>query len=320
MGINYEDEIEQIVFDTFRYMYNIDDNDVIYRYLKLRHRCINAFKKEELNKLCQFILDELYINSPVYKDVHLYLINGYDNSIRNIIDSLEFRGKLFDIIDENNNSCSFDSYIEKTWNDINTQALKNSKNYMKDKYYKYHLIYNRLLLLNEIFGVTEVKEVPTMYGFVQDLTQNLSMEQKCLRYIHASNFDTTNIKSITEEDLEDFLFRNLNLVEEGLKPIRRQVEVEEGRIDILAKDKNDRYVIIELKIANDKHLVWQVMYYPQAIKSVVGSCNPRVITICPSYPNYIKNPLSQVGYVEMIEYQATMCNNKITNINFNKLN
>lgn len=321
MGVNYEDELEQVIFDTLKYVYGIDDNDVLYRYLKLRNRCLNppSKKTNELSTLSKFILDELYITKLNYKDEKIYLFSGYDNSIKNIVDSLDFRSQLFSIEDENNNKYAFDEYINTTWTKINTQAIKMAKHYLKDKFYKYHIIHHRLTQLNKLFGVTEIKEVPKINGFIQDLSQNLSMEDKCLRYIHASNFETNNIKSITEEDLEDYLFKNLHLIEEGLKPVKRQVEVEEGRIDILAKDKNDNFVILELKINNDKHLIWQVMYYPEAIKSVIRVSNPRVITICPSYPNYIKTPLKQIGYVEMIEYEATMSNNKITSIKFKKV-
>lgn len=322
MKINYEDEIEQVIFDTFKYIYGIEDRDVLYRYLKLRHRCIVSMGKDnqELNMLSKFLLDDLYITKLKYKEEDIYLFSGYDNSIKNIVDSLDFRSQLFKVTDENNKQYEFNDYIDETWNKINNQAIKKSKHYLKDKFYKYHVMYHRLTLLNKLFGVTSIKEVPTIIGFVQDLTHNLSMEEQCLRYIHASNFETNNIKSISEEDLENYLYKNLHLIEEGLVPIKRQLEVEEGRIDILAKDKDGKYVIIELKIANDKHLLWQVIYYPEAIKPIMRIDNPRIITVCPSYPNYIKMPLEKLGYVEMVEYIATITNNKITSIKFKSVN
>lgn len=321
MGVNYEYEMEELIFNNLKYIYGINDNDVLYRYLKLRNRCItfNFKKKEEIITLCKFLLESLHIIEYRYKEETIYLTGRNDNSIKNIIDSFEFRSQLKLIEDENKNKYSFDDYIEKIWKDINDKSMKKSKHYIKDPYYKYHIIYNRLKELNKLFGVNKLNEVRKIDGFVQDLEQTLHMEDICIRYIHLSGFNTNNIKSIREEDLEEYLFKNLNLIEEGLKPISRQFQLEEGRIDILAKDKNDNFVILELKINNDKHLIWQAMYYPEAISNIFKVSNPRIITICPFYPNYIKSPLKKIGNVEMFQYNATISNSKIININFKKI-
>lgn len=318
MIINYESEIEQIIFDTLKYIYGIKDDDILYRYLKLRHRCLNPPNKNsnEISMLGKFLLDELYITKLTYNKEKIFLYNEYANSIKNIVDSLEFRSKLNLIIDENNKKYSFNEYIENTWNFINEKAIKKAKHYLKDEFYKYHLIYHRLNILNTLFGVSKVKEVPVVTGFIQDLSQNVSIEEKCLRYIHASNFKTNNTNTIKEENLEEFLFKNLQLIEYGLIPIQRQFEIKDGVVDILAKDKEGNYVIIELKINNDKHLIWQSMYYPNAVKSKMKTDNVRMITICPSYPDYIKIPLTELNYVEMIEYKVIINNNKISSISF----
>lgn len=320
--MNYEDELEEVIFKNIGYIYNISDLDVLYRYLVLRKLCIDTFnnsKQEYLQDFAKFILNELAIVKMEYKGQPISLVNDSSNCIMSIIENIEFRVKLNTIIDENNKKYSFDEYINKIWLHIDTLSKKKSKNYLKDPYYKYHLIYNRLFLLNNLFGVKSVNDIPYIDGFIQDLDHFLTMEDVCLRYIHSSNFKTNNIKSVTEEDLETFLYKNLHLIEEGLKPIDRQVIIDEGRIDILAKDKNGRFVILELKISNDKHLIWQVMYYPEAIKNNLGILNPRVITVCPSYPNYILSPLKQLNYVEIFQYKAELSNNKLTSINLNKI-
>ncbi len=52
---------------------------------------------------------------------------------------------------------------------------------------------------------------------------------------------------LTEKEMQDLLYRYLSIIEEGLRPISREKEIKSGKIDILARDKDDNHVIIELK-------------------------------------------------------------------------
>ena len=52
---------------------------------------------------------------------------------------------------------------------------------------------------------------------------------------------------LTEKEMQMILLKNLSVIEEELRPIAKEKEVNSGKIDILAKDKNDHYVVIELK-------------------------------------------------------------------------
>ncbi|MFK4480918.1 endonuclease NucS domain-containing protein [Bacillus sp. RC206] len=77
--------------------------------------------------------------------------------------------------------------------------------------------------------------------------------------------------------------------------IERQYRVENGIIDIIAKDKNGTKCIIELKmVEDDKSLVWQSAYYPSCFNEDV-----RMITIAPNYSNRIYNALKNINNVEM---------------------
>jgi hypothetical protein len=53
--------------------------------------------------------------------------------------------------------------------------------------------------------------------------------------------------ALSENNLEMFVIENLEKVEEGLKLIQRQRSTDIGRIDLLCKDKENNYVVIELK-------------------------------------------------------------------------
>lgn len=146
-------------------------------------------------------------------------------------------------------------------------------------------------------------------------------DEECLeRYLQAEHFNTTNTKIITEANLRDYLYLHLDLIEQGLRPIGKEVLTDEGRIDILAKDKNNNYVIIELKTEVDKRLIWQCLYYPEVLPNkfpVNGAI--RVITVCPEYPDYLVIVLKKLQHVELFQYQMHSTNSRIEDLNISKL-
>lgn len=114
-----------------------------------------------------------------------------------------------------------------------------------------------------------------------------------------SIFPVREEDSFSEAKLERKLIKDLNVIEVGMQLIKNQFEIKNGMIDILAKDKEGRICIIELKIvSNDEKLVFQSVYYPTQILG-----NPRMITIAPSYDYKIKTCLDRLEYVEMKTYR-----------------
>lgn len=109
----------------------------------------------------------------------------------------------------------------------------------------------------------------------------------------------TDSYKISETYLETKLIENIELVEKGMRFIDSQIQVEDGRIDILARDINGTLCIIELKVVDDcKELIFQCSYYPTQFSEKV-----RVITICPYYHRKIYKSLLNLGTVEMKAYR-----------------
>ena len=325
--MNYESDIEELILSELSYKYGIENYDTLFRYLYLRFMSINYdVKKMDKQLFVQYfgqflIKEELGIIEDRYKEEKIKYISGFDNSIGNILDNLLFSARMKSIIiDDCDKAYEFDDYINELWAKIKKYGANKSSKYKKDKYYKYHLIYSRLKKLNKLFNIKDIKYIRKLEEFNQgDFSTYITQEEICERYIHASNFVTNSSSSITENDLEKYIYRHLNLIEEGLKPIQRQLIIEEGRIDILAKDKNGEYVILELKIADDKQLIWQVMYYPYAINPIIKTDKVRIITICPFYPKHILEPLKRIDMVEIIQYIPLISNGKIEKLEFIKL-
>ncbi len=67
----------------------------------------------------------------------------------------------------------------------------------------------------------------------------------------ADAFDLTDDKKLkvfgTEDELSNLLMQDLHLIEPGLLPVQQESPLAKGQIDILARDKNGAFVVIEVK-------------------------------------------------------------------------
>ena len=110
--------------------------------------------------------------------------------------------------------------------------------------------------------------------------------------------DSEEITFGLERDLQDALRRDIFQLEPSLTSIDGGTErvTEAGRIDITAKDGQNRIVVIELKAGSAQpSIVAQVMAYIGAIQSeeahpvrgiiVAGDFNPQVILAAKAIPN-----------------------------------
>ena len=70
----------------------------------------------------------------------------------------------------------------------------------------------------------------------------------------------------SEQEIEDYLSRNLEIIEQGLKLIRRQYKTKYGVIDILCFDKEGNRVAIEVKKYTDTNSPGQLSKYVFALK------------------------------------------------------
>lgn len=339
-NINYEDEIEYKIIEQFKYRFEISDKSILFRYLYLRFLCygienrINWFKKKstiEMDKKKQFIdfiiseLNLYYVSGKIhYGNVEVQKTISNSNSLANIIDNWSFYLSLYPIRDGELIEYEFYEYLENQWKEISKQAKNKAKKYKKDKYYSYYIKYFALSALNSIYGINNesIKTPTKIEGFIySDTYENyyITLEHECERYIHLSKLRSDNVEMISEKELEDFLVKRLEKIENGLRYIDRQVVLKNGRLDIVAKDISGNYVIIELKVVEDKDLLWQVIVYPTQFKEKYKTNNVRIITLCPQYPEHMKMALSQNSFVEMIEFTPVIDSGRLIDIKTNKI-
>ncbi len=123
-----------------------------------------------------------------------------------------------------------------------------------------------------------------------------------------------------EKDLQKYLVRNLSIIEKGLKLYQADgIDGEEfyvpgtsRRIDILAIDKQDNYVVIELKVSRGyEKVVGQTLFYQSSIKTIFKQNKVRAIIIAREITSELKTATNFLSDFELFEYELSLTLNKI---------
>jgi hypothetical protein len=124
-----------------------------------------------------------------------------------------------------------------------------------------------------------------------------------------------------ENDLEEHLVRDLSQLENGLTIFEkeglngRQYNTDVGRIDILAVDKNNNFVVIELKahLANDS-AVGQVLGYMSYVSQKLAKGNTvRGFIVAREFDKRVKYAVEYVPKLSLRQYFAKFKFEEISN-------
>lgn len=108
-----------------------------------------------------------------------------------------------------------------------------------------------------------------------------------------------------EKDLQEFISMNIGSIEDGLSLIDREYNTEIGKIDILAKDKQNNFVVIELKVGTAKReVLGQILSYMAAITQEKGTYDVRGIIIANDFDQGLKLAASQTPNIKLIKYRV----------------
>jgi hypothetical protein len=117
-----------------------------------------------------------------------------------------------------------------------------------------------------------------------------------------------------ERDLRNYLVKNLTLIEPGLRLYEEEgilgVEFPVGGrfIDILAVDKDGRYVVVELKVSRGyDRVVGQLLRYMGWVEQNMESAQPaRGIIVANEITADLKLACSRISDVRLIEYEISL--------------
>ena len=119
-----------------------------------------------------------------------------------------------------------------------------------------------------------------------------------------------------EEDLRDYLSKNLSVIELGLKlfkdkngieGIEYPIDADNKRVDILVIDKNNVPVIIELKVSRGyEKVIGQCLYYKNRVKQFLNSTKVRIIIIAREITPQLEIATEDLPDVELFEYKLSV--------------
>ena len=106
---------------------------------------------------------------------------------------------------------------------------------------------------------------------------------------------------ISEFVLENFLEKNLELIEPGLKLLKRQFLIRKhGKIDLFCEDRSGCLVVIELKTHASFSAVEQMEWYKKAISHKFPKSKVRFVLACLTNNKDIPN-LCKVNDIEFLQ-------------------
>ena len=116
-----------------------------------------------------------------------------------------------------------------------------------------------------------------------------------------------------EANLRDFLANNLSVLEHGLQLYRSgdrdgvEFSIGQGRIDILAVDKDDRFVVIELKLSRGRNkALGQLLYYMGCVDEQLGKGPCRGIIVASEIPDDLMTATRRAPGVSLFRYHISM--------------
>ena len=116
-----------------------------------------------------------------------------------------------------------------------------------------------------------------------------------------------------ERDLRDFLANNLSCVEAGLRLYQQgerngvEFPIENGRIDVLALDSADRFVVFELKVTRGRNkALGQLLYYMGWVDKHFGSGPCRGIIVAKEISDDLVLAAQRVQDVSLYRYNLSV--------------
>jgi hypothetical protein len=124
-----------------------------------------------------------------------------------------------------------------------------------------------------------------------------------------------------EAHLRDFLARNLDRIEAGLRLYssgdRDGVEfpVDGGRIDLLALDRDDRFVVIELKLSQGRNrTLGQLLYYMGWVDQHLGLTPCRGLIIASDINEELAVAVARAPGVDLAKYRMSFSIERVSGV------
>jgi len=129
---------------------------------------------------------------------------------------------------------------------------------------------------------------------------------------HEGPEEAEDLRFALEEHLRDFLAKNLERIEKGLRLYQEngvtgiEFSISDARIDLLAIDESGKYVVIELKVSQGRNkTLGQLLYYMGLIDQHLGNGPSRGMIIAGEITPDLIVAASRVQGVTLRQYKMT---------------
>lgn len=306
-ALQYESELEEVLLNQSRKQYGIEEPARLIRYL-MRRCWILELKQTKLPRIPKeeaattfmiFWLKDLGIEIQkqvfIYKKTVIPTFTSYGTPLRNIYEDCLHQLSVDRLL-----SC-YQPHLIDEWEAAKEDVAewlkeakrKGTKYAKKKEIYPYILKQILLSTLNQTYQAHSqnpswIEHFSYPKGFF-----SLSQELICERYVLAFHENVTDGELLAESELEQYMKEHLEELEPGLQLVQTQYVLPNGRIDVLARDIQGDYVVIELKVEKDTDCVWQKWYYCQEIQKRYHTNQVRFILVLPQFYPEIIEPLLQ---------------------------
>lgn len=159
--------------------------------------------------------------------------------------------------------------------------------------------------------------------FFENLVERFNEEQEGTTSEDEEDTDilTEENEFAYENDLRNYLVRNLSIIEKGLKLYETQdgksgeeytIPGTSRRIDILATDTQNNFVVIELKVSRGhEKVVGQALYYQSMIRNIFKQDKVRIIIIAREISSELKAATQFLTDIHLYEYQLSFAVSRI---------
>ena len=178
-------------------------------------------------------------------------------------------------------------------------------------------VFRQIFLLRKVIATNLIKGLRNGYyrlikAFVQD-KRYIGGHYLCL-FEQLVREENEQEITILEKELQNILVKNLSIIESGLKLYEGEENGKNGleypvdgrRIDILAMDKNDNFVVIELKVSRGyDRVVGQLLRYKNWIKRNIAENNQNVrgVIICKKVTDDLLLACDGLDNIELFKYE-----------------
>jgi Endonuclease NucS len=226
--------------------------------------------------------DELYweVGFRIAKNEFSYPLYGFIHISRG---QVEYRANIRDIVPFSPDHYELKPLAERDKPEPWLDDWKDNQNNMRSRRWRNALVMTEIVPFSydtysfQKYDGTKVRVAP--YGYVRVLPPS-HMPEMSQRLLAPGQKQLTQKRPLAERNLEDFIIQQLEAIEPGLHLVKRQLSTPAGRLDLLCKDVDENFVVVELKrMQGTDQVMGQILRYMGWVKETHRTEKVRGIII-----------------------------------------